>query len=731
MKNIVKSFLLICLGAAFWGSYECSAAAFETGVFPGEMKSNAMRTEHFQVEYDDIMAVQPDLNNNGIADIIENIADYAEHSWEKEVSDLGFQRPIPQGDYLVLILDHDAEYLIENTVGVTTIEWNGTPYMAIDPWQSNGIIKVTIAHEFMHCIQFGYDTNFLNNGFNNQATNFAEATAVWVEDYVYDDVNDYIYYLSSFLDYSDYSVFAGSDLGAFTYGLNIWHKFLSEYFDEGIILDMWENFFAEYSGAFTVHNSVEDAIDDRGGDLIEAYRDFTVWNLAHEDFYEEGENYPDVGLLGGYNSYPVENEMPGHLRYPAVFGSNYIVFDVPEGGGEDFKFTLLKSDEVSMGVTFVPFGSSYDLDSIKENTLSVSDTYGEFVFEKAADYDLIYVIVSSLEFANPSGPVTFDMGYPYEYSADFGDFSEEDEVATGDEELEVDASEDKGDEEITEYVRGSGEFNLSIIAYDDDSVTLSWNRLSELDIDYYVISYGEESGNYLEEKVVDAAWVTASQVSGLASSGVYYFLVEGYSEDDVLLESSKEVAGLTVAFSFPDLNSSDDEFEAVMGLYDLGIIEGYPDGSFQPDGVVNRAELLKLLVEGIGITPDADVYRDCFSDVSDEWYAPYICYAKEQGWVSGYFDGSFKPANTVNKVEALKMLLMVNGYDLDESEDAYGGLPYPDTWPTAWYAVYVEKAFELGILTEEAGEAFEPDAGRTRGEVSRELYSLWLMVFET
>jgi len=71
--------------------------------------------------------------------------------------------------------------------------------------------------------------------------------------------------------------------------------------------------------------------------------------------------------------------------------------------------------------------------------------------------------------------------------------------------------------------------------------------------------------------------------------------------------------------------------EAINFLKENGIISGYSDGTFKPTNPLNRAELLKILVEGVGYSPDENVYKNCFSDVKEDWYAKYVCYAKEQG----------------------------------------------------------------------------------------------------
>ena len=161
---------------------------------------------------------------------------------------------------------------------------------------------------------------------------------------------------------------------------------------------------------------------------------------------------------------------------------------------------------------------------------------------------------------------------------------------------------------------------------------------------------------------------------------------------------------------FYDVPDDHKNRKAILYLRDEGIISGYDDGTFKPDKTVNRAELLKILVAGNGVNPDAKDFADCFLDVKDEWFAPYVCYAKEQNWVSGYEDGTFKPAQTVNKVEALKMLLNSQGIEVLEGEGQ-------------WFAPYVAKADELNIL-EENKDDLVPAADMSRAGIAENLYRL-------
>jgi hypothetical protein len=119
-------------------------------------------------------------------------------------------------------------------------------------------------------------------------------------------------------------------------------------------------------------------------------------------------------------------------------------------------------------------------------------------------------------------------------------------------------------------------------------------------------------------------------------------------------------------------------------LAEKGIVQGYDDGSFGYDLSVNRAEMLKILIVG-RFNPDQSeelapwneyAVESCFEDVpANQWYTEYICYAKALGWIGGYDDNTFRPAQEVNFVEAMKILLEIFdiGYDAT-TEPWYKGL---------------------------------------------------------
>lgn len=109
------------------------------------------------------------------------------------------------------------------------------------------------------------------------------------------------------------------------------------------------------------------------------------------------------------------------------------------------------------------------------------------------------------------------------------------------------------------------------------------------------------------------------------------------------------------AAPFPDMSDTHPATPAVQWLKDHNVIQGNPDGTFRPQSNLNRAELAKILVGASGT--QTMVKGKCFTDVpTDAWYASYVCTAKSLGIVEGYPDGTFRAANDVTAVEAAKMI---------------------------------------------------------------------------
>ena len=107
--------------------------------------------------------------------------------------------------------------------------------------------------------------------------------------------------------------------------------------------------------------------------------------------------------------------------------------------------------------------------------------------------------------------------------------------------------------------------------------------------------------------------------------------------------------------------------EAVDTLTALGVIDGYTDGSFKPNGTVTRAEMAKMIfLLWNGGKSDASAYQSmnsAFADTKNHWAAGYVNFCASNHIIAGKSASTFAPNATVTGQEAAKMLLVVAGYD--------------------------------------------------------------------
>lgn len=705
-----------------------AASPFTSDIENGLIKGNAVQTQHFQFEFSDVVGDQADSDGDGIADVIEVTAVAAEDSWDIVIDEMGYEEPNEDGSLLIVIMDDNDEYLSSGALGITSLLSNGNPYVAIDPWMSDSYLQVTMGHEFFHAVQFGYDPSF---AYSYQGINFAEATATWMEDLLFDDVNDYALYIPEFLDYIDYSIFASivPTASLYEYGMNIWPRFLSEYYNNGVIKEVWETYFdssIDFDSDLKLYEAVKDVVSGEGGDLEEVFQQFTLWNL-NLDSYEEGDIYPELFILQGEESQ--EYVLSDESYAPALFGSNYLYFENTSGASEFF-FHVVKPEGVSFAVSLVPYdGTSYETENAETIIIDkYEEMEGAISLDNIRSKNGVIAVISALniDYEDGNNWEVFDAGYLYYYLADYGISADAfEDLMSGEEEELTTENDNEKEGENAEYAsdtRGQNTLNLSIVSFDQNSATFSWNRLDDSDIAGYELHYGTSSGSHSKKVEIRTAYTTFTTVPNLEVGETYYFTLRAVDESgDMVGDESSEVSLTPEEWLFEDVSFSNEHYDAIENLVEIGIFEGYADNTFRPEAEINRAELLKILVEGRDLQIDESLNKNCFPDVREEWYSKYVCYAKYKGWIKGYSDGTFRPSDTVNKVEALKMLF--NVYELELSEEAtVANLKYSDLDKNAWYAIYVWKASALGILEETVGENFDPAEGRNRGAMAEELY---------
>ncbi len=136
----------------------------------------------------------------------------------------------------------------------------------------------------------------------------------------------------------------------------------------------------------------------------------------------------------------------------------------------------------------------------------------------------------------------------------------------------------------------------------------------------------------------------------------------------------------TAFASFRDVDSSHQNSEAIDYVESLGIVQGYPDGTFKPDIPINRAEFTKIVIASTYTQSELDSCNtSSFSDVGDgAWFLPYVCLAEQKGIIGGYPDGTFGFANLITFAEASKIITNTLIEPTTEGTDI-------------WYKPYVKK----------------------------------------
>ena len=177
------------------------------------------------------------------------------------------------------------------------------------------------------------------------------------------------------------------------------------------------------------------------------------------------------------------------------------------------------------------------------------------------------------------------------------------------------------------------------------------------------------------------------------------------------------VLALTMALSLVTVSAGATDFdddgdityqEAVTVIAGMGIVDGYSDGTFGPDEALTRGAAAKIICNLILGPTTADALSASsapFVDVpTTNTFAGYITYCSQQGIISGYADGTFRPTDTLSGNAFMKMLLGALGYDSDK--EGYTG--------ANWTVNVIKQA--VGIELNDGNDDFVGSQAVTRQE---------------
>lgn len=154
--------------------------------------------------------------------------------------------------------------------------------------------------------------------------------------------------------------------------------------------------------------------------------------------------------------------------------------------------------------------------------------------------------------------------------------------------------------------------------------------------------------------------------------------------------------------------------EAITGAMRAGIAAGDPSGDFRPDDAVSRAEFVTFLAKTLRL----QIWRGAatFTDVdAAAWYYPYVSAAEQYGLVSGYADGSFRPAEPLSRQDAVAILCRAYKTPLFHEQEIL--INYSDFRRIAAYSAnYMAYAVSERLLTGYADGTLRPEQSMTRAE---------------
>ena len=171
-----------------------------------------------------------------------------------------------------------------------------------------------------------------------------------------------------------------------------------------------------------------------------------------------------------------------------------------------------------------------------------------------------------------------------------------------------------------------------------------------------------------------------------------------------MLTDENRAANWNQVSGFSDVKSSAWYNNAISTLTKAGILKGYEDGTFQPDGYITRAEFATIAIRFFSGVYEGE---DLFPDIKGHWAEDYINNAANKGLVKGYEDGTFGPDRYITRAEAVTLVNRTLNRHPHNDGLHQDMLRWPDNMDTSkWYYADMQ----------EATNSHEPDKDKTTAD---------------
>jgi N-acetylmuramoyl-L-alanine amidase len=187
----------------------------------------------------------------------------------------------------------------------------------------------------------------------------------------------------------------------------------------------------------------------------------------------------------------------------------------------------------------------------------------------------------------------------------------------------------------------------------------------------------------------------------------------------VVIENNPSFSDLTGHWAKADI-----ELMAGKLLNGKRLVDGTGSSLFEPDRSITRAEFAELAVKALGLNVPRVTAVGAFSDVNpDAWHAVYIESAKQAGLLEGYEDGTFRPDRLINREELFGLAYRTLKYagvdtEVDPSRLASALTGYGDALDLVWARHETSTVLVLGVTQGTSAITLEPSAKATRAEAT-------------
>ena len=154
--------------------------------------------------------------------------------------------------------------------------------------------------------------------------------------------------------------------------------------------------------------------------------------------------------------------------------------------------------------------------------------------------------------------------------------------------------------------------------------------------------------------------------------------------------------------------------DAVQYAYDNGLMTGVSDTEFAPEATTTRAMIVSILarLEGVESAEAAG-----FADVNDDWYATAVNWAANVGVVNGYEDGTFKPNTAITREQLAAILMNYAAYKGEDVSNRADLTSYTDQ-PSTWAEEAMSWAVAEGLISGVTADTLQPQGAATRAQVA-------------